>query len=273
MPDLMKKWGVTHHEARMSTSNFWTAVDQAGWGRHKDYNKVKEFMLERFTQREAEEFRATFNDLQSKLSRTLDRWADENDIDWGLGDDSWGDLLAHIIGLGKREYEATMRDPQKALDRANRNDYRESFAYGIPWDDDYADKARQPQSTDTIDVFGAWALPERFRKNLIAKLNTDIQGLEKMAAGIRAWEAQHTKTQQGFKSLGEWATKHRDPDSDTREYYDWISHEFQSAMIYGTMGGSRGQIFGTTLSEIQDRIDTMQKLVKELNTTKRPANV
>lgn len=277
MSDIIKKWGVTHHEARMSPANFWAAVDQAGWGRHKDYNKVKAFFLERFSEKEADEFRAQFSDLKNKLARELDAWAkDEDGKDWGMGDDSWGDFLAHIIGLGKREYDAVMRDPQKAYDRAQRNDYRESFAYGIPWKDDYADKARQPQSTDTVDVFGAWALPDNFRKNTIQKMEAEIKDLWALRVSLLKWKSLNDETSKTFLSMGAWAEKRRGPNVGPRDYYDWISSGFQELM-HGNSRWGVGYSRGTGLQvqalvdEIDSRTDFLRGVIKELKTTKRPS--
>ena len=270
---LHKKWGVTHHEARMSTSNFWTAVDQAGWSRDHNYKRIKELFLERFTQREADAFRATFQDLQHTLGDTLSQWAEDNDKEFGLGDDSWGDFLAHIIGMGKHEYDVVMRDPDRGYERAVNGSYKESFSYGIPYKDDYAEKARQPQSKDTLDVFGGWALPDNFRRNLIQQLDADIKGLQDTRVSLMHWYALNKKTSKALRSTGTWANQHRDPSVDHRTFYDWTSSDLQSLLQgnsrWGEMPGS-GFDVQSILVGIDTRIKFLVKIIKELE-SKRPS--
>ena len=268
---LHKKWGVTHHEARMSTSNFWTAVDQAGCGRDHNYKRIKELFLERFTQREADEFRATFSDLKAKLEQKLDRWAEDNDKEFGLGDDSWGDFLAHIIGMGKHEYDVVMRDPDRGYERAVNGNFKESFSYGIPYKDDYEDQSRQPKSNGTLDLFGAWALPDNFRRNLINIVEDDIKGLEQLVANIESWSQQDFKTGQSFRSLGRWAETHQNPDVGDKDYYTWVSSDFSRA-LEGNWGpwNQRGVPFSEALKGSEKRLAYLKKLLKEIK-GKRPS--
>jgi hypothetical protein len=93
---------------------------------------------------EADEFYDTYTDMTGKLYdaiveyETDQQLEDENFRGADLGGDSFGDLIAHIVGLGKREFDAVMRNPQRAIDRAHRGDFKESFAYAIPSKRDYA---------------------------------------------------------------------------------------------------------------------------------------
>jgi len=50
-------------------------------------------------------------------------------IDGCCSDDSFGDLVSHIIGMGKNEFDAVMLDPSKARIRALSHDYEEGFCY------------------------------------------------------------------------------------------------------------------------------------------------
>ena len=56
--------------------------------------------------------------------------------------DSWSDTLAHIVGLGRHEFQRCMYEPQKIVDRAEAGDYKESFSYALPYDVEY-DKCYQ----------------------------------------------------------------------------------------------------------------------------------
>ena len=51
--------------------------------------------------------------------------------------DSWGDTIAHTIGLGRKEYERCLSEPIRLIDREQKRDYRESLSYCLPHDEDY----------------------------------------------------------------------------------------------------------------------------------------
>ena len=56
-------------------------------------------------------------------------------VDWCC--DSWGDSRAHIIGLGRVQFERHLNNPALIPEREASSDYRESFAYCIPFPEDY----------------------------------------------------------------------------------------------------------------------------------------
>ena len=61
-----------------------------------------------------------------------------------VGDDSYEDLRAHIIGMGRKEFQKVMRNPELAYDRAVDGKYTESFSYAIPSRSDYQKKIKRP---------------------------------------------------------------------------------------------------------------------------------
>jgi hypothetical protein len=127
--------------AQMSEGTFWKVVSEIGWGNSSDNNRIKKRLLALWTPEQAEAARGTFSKLKGRLYNRVDDWSreevEQEDRNLGLGDDSFDDLLSHIIGLGKREYDAVMRDPSLAQDRALKGDYKESFSYALPWKEDY----------------------------------------------------------------------------------------------------------------------------------------
>jgi hypothetical protein len=84
--------------------------------------------MQNYSKEEAEEFLEIFLSYKSTLSNAA-------------GDsfccDSWDDATAHIIGLGKEEYDRHIENPPLIFERVETADYRESFAYCIPHSDDY----------------------------------------------------------------------------------------------------------------------------------------
>jgi hypothetical protein len=105
----------------MNQTTFWSIVESSGWGtKTQDHKKLQKELLKKLTKREAEHVREIFEQLKSKLYDKVTNWEEETENSVGLGDDSFDDLLSHIVGLGKQEYEATMMDPQRAYERARK---------------------------------------------------------------------------------------------------------------------------------------------------------
>lgn len=132
----------------MKETEFWAIVDQVDWATlsqgPKDCEIGKGRMLQLLPSLEKlEEFREHYDKKSTGLYILLDTW--ESDVEFGdrsrefgLGDDSFDDLIAHIIGLGQNEYAAVSLQPELALQRARKHQYVESFAYCIPNSSDYA---------------------------------------------------------------------------------------------------------------------------------------
>jgi len=118
--------------AAMGESDFWSLIEPYGWGtKSRNYKAIKKDLMGKLSPDEAEELGATYRKLSNKLYKVLDGVVE------GLGDDGFGDLIAHIIGMGRREYEAVLKDPELGAVRANAGDFGESFAYALPGKHDY----------------------------------------------------------------------------------------------------------------------------------------
>jgi len=121
----------------MTRQEFWNQVDEFGWGtKTTDYKAIKIYFMKKGTQY-TRAFENHFDFLRSNLDNKM--WQYQNQI--GGGDDSWSDLICHVVGLGQKEYEACLENPQLFIDRGNRLDYTESFCYGIPGDWELEDLA------------------------------------------------------------------------------------------------------------------------------------
>lgn len=125
--------------AAMSEADFWKLIEPYGWGRKTiDYKPIKKSLLGKVPQDEAQALSDAFGKLKGSLAKAVSKWERENDKQLPVSDDGFDDLLSHIIGMGKREYEAALKDPAKVFERANKGDYKESFAYALPYKTDYA---------------------------------------------------------------------------------------------------------------------------------------
>lgn len=118
-----------------SLDEFWLAVDDLDWKSKfqspNQFSEVQSVMLRKWSADRTESFRKYLGQVRSLLYHRL------FDAVKGLGDDSYNDLLCHIIGLGRSEYDACMADPKVGAARASRNDFKESFEYCIPYRSTY----------------------------------------------------------------------------------------------------------------------------------------
>src|SRR4051794_33456129 len=73
-------------------------------------------------------FDRAYREAHSRLAKRLEAWESEH-TPIEAGDDSFGDLVSHLVGLGREEYTATFADPERAASRARARDYVKSFAY------------------------------------------------------------------------------------------------------------------------------------------------
>lgn len=69
---------------------------------------------------------------EQTLSNAFTKWEQETGKNFGLGDDGFGDLCSHIVGLGKEKYEAHLAKPSLAFSRAKSLNFVEKFSYCIP---------------------------------------------------------------------------------------------------------------------------------------------
>ena len=127
-------------QAAMSEQKFWAIIEPFGWGtRSTDYKRIMRSLMGQLSPDEADELRAIFSKLQQTLNQEIEEYERQTDQNIGLGDDSFDDLTSHIIGMGRRVYEETLRNPQLAFDRAKKHDYEESFSYALPHKSSYED--------------------------------------------------------------------------------------------------------------------------------------
>jgi hypothetical protein len=113
-------------------AKFFDAIEPFGWGtKTTNHKSIKKQIMDKFTWEQIEELGDIKSSLHNKLYNVL---FDEVE---GVGDDGFDDLIEHIIGLGREEYEKVLKHPDLAQKRVNSGQYKESFAYCFPYKEDY----------------------------------------------------------------------------------------------------------------------------------------
>lgn len=132
--------------------DFWSFTEPYGWGtKTTDFKEIKKDLMRRLTAEQAHAFRKSFEEYRGALYKACFHTVE------GCGDDSFSDLISHIVGLGRKEYEATLANPRLAQNRCRENKYTESFAYAIPSKDSYEDITIEHYlkwAADIIEVYG-----------------------------------------------------------------------------------------------------------------------
>lgn len=129
----------------MDMEQFWHIVGEIGWP-NIHYDDARYWFMQNYSKEEADEFSKIFLTHKDRLNKAA-------------GDsyccDSWDDTTAHIIGLGREEFERHIETPRLIFEREENTDYRESFAYCIPHSKDYkklTDKGYDLFITETQNV-------------------------------------------------------------------------------------------------------------------------
>lgn len=122
----------------MSDSEFWSLVQKLGWGtRTTDSKMLSKAIMARYTPEQCNGIRQAFSKFKSALNKKTQQWEQANEVNIAVSEDSFDDLLSHIVGLGHQVYEASFNNPKLVDQRASARKYTESFAYALPTADDF----------------------------------------------------------------------------------------------------------------------------------------
>lgn len=138
---------------KMTRDEFWDAVEAVNWsalvaeekaceGRPKVGERAEEkgraILLELLpTRAHMRAYDAHMMEVYNDICTALHEYNETlSDPEW-LGGDSTSDLIDHIVGLGRTEYDRVTADPSLALARFRCGDFWESFAYCAPSHGDY----------------------------------------------------------------------------------------------------------------------------------------
>lgn len=127
---------MTTHEGKM-----WNLIGALGWVESgHDYEAIENLLLQQDDDT-VHSLREFANERMGDLYERVDNYEDEDGNErvgnYG-GDDSYGDMLAHVVGMGKLTFDAVMADPR----RLNEIKFVENFLYALPHDTAYAREER-----------------------------------------------------------------------------------------------------------------------------------
>lgn len=151
--------------AAMSEDQFWDLIEPYGWGtKTTDYKAIQKDLMKKITPEQTEALSTTYGLLRNRLSAAMKK-AFKGD-DW-VGGDSYDDLLAHIVGMGRKEYNAVLKKPELGVKRYQEGKYRESFSYALPHKSDF--------ESQKIDKYIEWANKILKAFTLVSKIQpTDL---------------------------------------------------------------------------------------------------
>ena len=116
------------------TTEFFNLAAELNWDKDSDYDKHKAYIMSKYTLEQAQELRDILGNQLNKLYGAVKDYELKHCTDLDLGsDDGMSDRLNHAASLGADKIESFIKNP-KLLEGI---DYRESFSYCFPYDDDY----------------------------------------------------------------------------------------------------------------------------------------
>lgn len=142
----------------MTRDEFWAIIEKVNWAEliaKSDYDDVmgipipvekrpyevgKVRLLEALpTLEDSQAFDVYYQERQGALYKFFTEWVDGNrdHRTTDLSEDSFGDLLAHVIGLGREVFEDVFTHPERLQKRGLDFNFTESFAYCFPHEEDY----------------------------------------------------------------------------------------------------------------------------------------
>lgn len=121
---------LSHKEAQL-----WRDISSLHWESDFDYKRIRLVQLGQFLgKKRTAELKEFAQDKQRELMERLAEYSEEvhhHPNYWCVGDDSFNDLTAHIVGLGRSMYYAVWDYPEIAKDMADSRAYRENFLYSF----------------------------------------------------------------------------------------------------------------------------------------------
>lgn len=119
----------------MPPEDFWRVVAALKWGEDTDYKAIGRLYHGMLTAEQRAAFEVTYDGFHAVLAGAIAEYEHKTGVSAGCGDDSFNDLCAHVVGLGREVYERELASPTLAVERGRKGDFTESFAYTFQVDD------------------------------------------------------------------------------------------------------------------------------------------
>ena len=141
---------------------------------------------------EIQGFTAFVRGKARELRDVINAYEEKSGKSCGTGDDGFSDLCYHIVGLGETVYNATIARPQLAINRAQKNNYEESFAYVLHFDDlaESIDPQRYVNwAAKEIKHLAAYAetTTSNERQTILARLNDAMHQIASGNFDVKPW--------------------------------------------------------------------------------------
>jgi hypothetical protein len=117
----------------ISDEGCWHLIHILNWGLDYNFKRCKLELKLALTPKEFNFLKDWVVAKRIALQKHLKTFAEGqgSGFTWGVGDDGFWDLTAHIVGLGKEVYLATLKHPILAKTRADEHAYIENFEYSF----------------------------------------------------------------------------------------------------------------------------------------------
>jgi hypothetical protein len=114
---------------------YWRIIEFCDWENCKNEKEIGQKLMESFSPEDLVKMEEFYHTRLDEIKTILENHAEAKTGDrhnyYGLGDDGFWDLRAHIIGLGKQFYQSVLKDPEIAKKMADDGDFKENFGYII----------------------------------------------------------------------------------------------------------------------------------------------
>ena len=166
-------------------------------------------MLRTLTKQEVEAYSDTYGTMLGKLDVKLSR------VVSGVGDDSYSDLKAHIVGSGKELYDAVMNDPSIAQRIIDKYEYHESFSYAFPYDDDWNMLDKKPhieRAQEAVEELSNPDLVQAIKSEATATVYKDILNRLKLVLNNKFEKAVEGWSHESYRNWGAFTSEVHDVD-------------------------------------------------------------
>lgn len=116
----------------------WAIIEGMNWAGRCNESRIYDTMKIEFMRRYREETAKNVQDFvtarYSELYKEYNKFSETGSTAGHFGgDDSFSDMMHHVIGMGEKTFKSVMKD----MNKLNKIKFVESFSYALPYSDDY----------------------------------------------------------------------------------------------------------------------------------------